>query len=125
VDRKPDLIVSGGENVYSAEVERVLVEHPLVLEAAVLSRPDERWGEAVVGVVVRTDPSLTPEDLVAFCRERLAEYKCPKDIMMLDDAELMPRNPMGKVQKFRVRKELVEPPSAASLPGSRNRVENG
>ncbi len=119
VDRKPDMIVSGGENVYSAEVERVLVEHPGVLEAAVVGRPHELWGEAVVGVVVRASDALDPDELRAFCRERLAGYKCPKDIVILDDPADLPRNPMGKIQKFRVRKEVVEPrftPAASANP---------
>ena len=100
VDRVKDMIISGGENVYCAEVERVLVEHPAVLEAAVVGRPDDVWGERVVGaVVLRSGSETTASDLIEFARARLAHYKCPKQINFLD---ALPRNPMGKVQKFRL-----------------------
>jgi acyl-CoA synthetase (AMP-forming)/AMP-acid ligase II len=114
VDRKKDMIISGGENVYTAEVERVLHEHPGVLEAAVVGLPDARWGEQVVAVVVaRSD--VTPDNaaLQAFCRERLAGYKVPRRIEFM--AEL-PRNPMGKVQKFRIIEALVSRSTTGDAP---------
>ena len=105
VDRVKDMIISGGENVYCAEVERVLHEHPSVLEAAVVGLPDPTWGERVAAVVVpRPGAALQPSEVVAFTRERLAHYKCPREVFV---REALPRNPMGKVQKFRVVEELV------------------
>jgi acyl-CoA synthetase (AMP-forming)/AMP-acid ligase II len=104
VDRNKDMIISGGENVYTAEVERVLHEHPGVLEAAVVGLPDPRWGEQVVAMVVaRSDATPDTAALQTFCRERLAGYKVPRRFELV--AEL-PRNPMGKVQKFRIVEQL-------------------
>ncbi|HWD55592.1 MAG TPA: long-chain fatty acid--CoA ligase [Acidimicrobiales bacterium] len=97
VDRLKDMIVSGGENIAGSEVERVLYEHDAVLEAAVVGRPDERWGEVPVAfVVVRAGESATAEELLAHCAERLAKFKVPKDVTFL---EALPRNPSGKVLK--------------------------
>jgi len=104
VDRMKDMIITGGENVYTAEVERVLHEHPDVLEAAVVGLPDERWGEQVTAVVVARDAAIPDTaGLQAFCRGRLAGYKVPRRIELV--AEL-PRNPMGKVQKFKIVERL-------------------
>jgi acyl-CoA synthetase (AMP-forming)/AMP-acid ligase II len=101
VDRLKDMIVSGGENIAGSEVERVLYEHAAVLEAAVVGRPDERWGEVPVAfVVLRTGQSATAEELVAHCASRLAKYKVPKDVTFL---EALPRNPSGKVLKRELR----------------------
>jgi len=98
VDRVKDMIISGGENVYCAEVERVLVDHPAVLEGAVIGLPDETWGERVTAiVVVRVGAELDRFGLLEHCRANLAGYKCPKQIEVV--AEL-PRNPMGKVKKY-------------------------
>ena len=102
-DRVKDMIVSGGENVYPAEVENALMGHPDVADVGVVGIPDERWGEAVHAVVVKaegTDP--TPESLIAFAREHLAGFKCPKSISF---TEALPRNPSGKILK----RELREP----------------
>jgi acyl-CoA synthetase (AMP-forming)/AMP-acid ligase II len=102
VDRKKDIIVTGGENVASGEVERVLAAYPQVLDVAVVGRADERWGEAVTAVVV-FEPDGTAADadaLRAYCRERLAPYKVPKRI---EFTAALPRNSMGKVQKFLLR----------------------
>lgn len=96
VDRTKDMIVSGGENVYPAEIERVLVEHPKVKELAVIGVPDERWGEAVKAVVVRSDDSLTAEELLAFARGKIAGYKMPKTVDFID---ALPRNANGKILK--------------------------
>ena len=96
-DRVKDLIISGGENIYPAEVERVLAENPDVAEVAVIGVPDEKWGEAVKAVVVASPGATLDEaDLIAFCRRRLAGYKTPKSV---DVVEAVPRNPTGKVLK--------------------------
>jgi acyl-CoA synthetase (AMP-forming)/AMP-acid ligase II len=97
VDRLKDMIVSGGENIAGSEVERVLYEHPAVLEAAVVGRPDERWGEVPVAfVVLRDGQSAAPDELITHCRERLARFKVPKEVTFL---QALPRNPSGKVLK--------------------------
>lgn len=101
VDRKKDMIICGGENVYSIEVENVLYQHPAVLEAAVYGVPDETWGERVVAaVVLRPGRAASAEELEVFCRERLAAYKAPRLIRFL--AEL-PRTGSGKLQKRALR----------------------
>jgi acyl-CoA synthetase (AMP-forming)/AMP-acid ligase II len=100
-DRVKDMIISGGENIYPAEVENALAEHPGVADVAVIGVPDERWGETVKAIVVRrpdTDPR--PDDIIAFARERLAHYKCPTTV---DFAETLPRNPSGKLLKRELR----------------------
>ncbi len=102
VDRKKDLIISGGENVYSAEVEDALFAHPAVAEAAVIGVPDQRWGEAVRAVVVlRPDHAATAEELVEHCRARLARYKAPRSVVFVD---ALPRNAAGKVLKPELRR---------------------
>jgi fatty-acyl-CoA synthase len=93
VDRKKDMVITGGENVYPAEVERVLTELPGVVDAAVIGLPDERWGERVTAVVVG---SVAPDDVVAHCRSRLASYKCPRAVELVDE---IPRNATGKILK--------------------------
>lgn len=101
VDRLKDMIVSGGENIASSEVERVLYEHPAVVEVAVVSRPDERWGEVPVAfVVTAAESSATPEELVEHCRTQLAKFKVPKAVVFID---ALPRNPSGKVLKRELR----------------------
>jgi fatty-acyl-CoA synthase len=92
--RLKDMFISGGENVYPAEVEDVLHAHPAVEDAAVVGVPDERWGEVGVAFVVAR--GVTEEELVAFCRERLARFKVPKSVRFVD---AIPRNSMGKIQK--------------------------
>jgi malonyl-CoA/methylmalonyl-CoA synthetase len=102
--RSKDLIISGGLNIYPPEVERVLVEHPAVNACAVIGCPDRQWGEKVTAVVVLNQgASVTDEELIRFCRERLAPYKSPKSIFFRGD---LPRNAMGKVQKAELRKEV-------------------
>ncbi|WP_295549255.1 class I adenylate-forming enzyme family protein [uncultured Pseudacidovorax sp.] len=106
VDRKKDMIISGGFNVYSAEVEAVLFEHPAVLEAAVVGVPDPKWGEAVCAVVVaRPGQSVEPEMLRTFCREKLGGVKAPKQVIL---REALPRNAAGKIQKRLLRDSLME-----------------
>jgi acyl-CoA synthetase (AMP-forming)/AMP-acid ligase II len=101
-DRIKDMIITGGENVYSPEVERVLAEHPAVAEIAIIGVPDDRWGETVKAVVAfRPGQSATAEELTAFARDRLARYKVPSSI---DVVEALPRNPSGKILKRDLRK---------------------
>jgi fatty-acyl-CoA synthase len=100
-DRKKDMIVSGGENIATSEVERVLYECEAVLEAAVVAMPDERWGEVPRAfVVLRPGREITPEELIGHCRARLAGFKTPKQVVLL---EVLPRNPSGKVLKRELR----------------------
>jgi len=100
VGRLKDMVISGGENVYPAEIESVLHEHPVVAEAAVLGVPDERWGEACAAFVVLAAEASETE-LLAFCRERLAKFKVPREIRFVEE---LPRNAMGKI----VKSELLE-----------------
>jgi long-chain acyl-CoA synthetase len=100
VDRAKDMIVSGGENVYSTEVEDALYRHPAVVEAAVFAVPDERWGEAVHAIVVPRAP-VTPDELIAHCRAAIAGYKVPKAIDLR--AEALPKSGAGKVLKRELR----------------------
>ncbi len=101
MDRAKDIIISGGENISSVEVERALYQHPAVLECAVIGVPDEKWGEVPKAyVVLKPGASATPEELIEFCRQRLARFKVPKAVEFL--AEL-PKTSTGKVQKFRLR----------------------
>jgi fatty-acyl-CoA synthase len=97
VDRKKDLIISGGENISSVEVENALAEHPAVLEAAVVGVPDERWGEVPRAfVALRAGQTASPDELIGFVRERLAHFKAPKEVRVLD---ALPRGGTGKVLK--------------------------
>ncbi|UAL30921.1 long-chain-fatty-acid--CoA ligase [Nocardioides rotundus] len=101
-DRLKDMIISGGENIYSPEVERVLAEHPAVAEVAVIGVPDDRWGESVKAVLsLKPDTSATESELIDYARERLAHYKAPKSVDVLD---ALPRNPTGKILKRDLRK---------------------
>jgi len=99
-DRLKDMIISGGENIYSIEVERVLAEHDAVVEVAVIGVPDDKWGEVVKAVVV-IEGETSESELIAFARERLAAYKCPKSVDITDE---LPRNPTGKILKKELRK---------------------
>ncbi|HZU13348.1 MAG TPA: o-succinylbenzoate--CoA ligase [Chloroflexota bacterium] len=108
LDRRDDLIVSGGENIYPAEVERVLSGHPAVADVCVVGIPDTRWGQRPVAAVVLRG-SATSADLLTFCRERLAGYKVPDRFVIRDE---LPRNAGGKVLRRVVRETLDEPPSA-------------
>ena len=98
-DRKKDVIISGGENVSSIEVEDALMSHPAVREVAVIGIPDEKWGELVTGLVVG-DGEVTADELITHCRQELAGYKCPKRIDFVDE---LPRTATGKLQKFKLR----------------------
>jgi acyl-CoA synthetase (AMP-forming)/AMP-acid ligase II len=102
-DRVKDMIVSGGENVYPAEVENAIFSHPDVADVAVIGVPDEKWGEAVKALIVPKpgcDPSAA--DIITWARERIAGYKCPKTVEQISE---LPRNPSGKI----LRKDLREP----------------
>jgi acyl-CoA synthetase (AMP-forming)/AMP-acid ligase II len=104
VDRKKDMILTGGENVYPREVEEILYEHPGVVEAAVIGASDSKWGEKVVAVVCRREGAdLTGEELIAFCRERIASYKKPRHVVFV---EILPRNASGKVLKRELRDRI-------------------
>ena len=101
VDRKKDMILTGGENVYPREVEEVLYRHPAVVEAAVIGAPDPKWGEKVVAVIrVREGHAVTGAELVAFCREEMAGYKKPRHVVFIDT---LPKNASGKVLKRELR----------------------
>jgi acyl-CoA synthetase (AMP-forming)/AMP-acid ligase II len=106
VDRKKDMIVTGGENVYSTEVENVLYMHPQILEAAVFGVPDERWGEAVnAAVVLRAGETATADEIIAFCKEHQAAYKAPKAIIFLDE---LPKTGSGKIYKKGLRDPFLK-----------------
>jgi acyl-CoA synthetase (AMP-forming)/AMP-acid ligase II len=102
VDRKKDMIVSGGENVYSREVEDVLYRHPAIEEVAVVGIPDAVWVERVHAVVaLKAGSGAKENDIIAFCKEHLASYKAPKS---LEFVESLPKNPQGKILKKEIRK---------------------
>ncbi|MFO7997217.1 MAG: AMP-binding protein, partial [Dehalococcoidia bacterium] len=100
-DRKKDMIISGGENVYPREVEEILYRHPAVLEAAVIGIPDPYWVEKVHAVVAtKKGASATAEELVAFCKKHIAGYKVPKTVEFMDS---LPKNAAGKILKKELR----------------------
>ncbi len=106
VDRKADMIVTGGENVYPKEVEDVLYSHPAVAMAAVVSAPDEKWGERVQAVIVlKPHRSAEADELITFCKEKLAGYKCPKGVEFW---ESLPTTPVGKILRKDVKKKFWE-----------------
>ncbi len=99
-DRSKDIIISGGENISSIEVEGVLYKHPAVLEAAVVARPDDYWGETPCAfVVLKAGMGATEESIIEFCRENMAHYKCPKTVVFTE----LPKTSTGKIQKFVLR----------------------
>lgn len=105
VDRVKDMVISGGENVYPAEVETVLYDHPAVAEVAVVGLPDERWGETVTAVLaLRQDATVSLDELREFARTRLAGYKLPS---RLETVEALPRNPAGKILKYQLRAQFT------------------
>ena len=106
MDRKKDMVLSGGYNIYSKEVELALLEHPAVQDAAVIGVPDPVFGEAVAAYIeLRTGAAATQEEIVAHCRDRIAGYKKPKHVRFLAP---LPRNSTGKVQKFELRRAFSE-----------------
>jgi long-chain acyl-CoA synthetase len=103
VDRVKDMIISGGENVYSAEVENAIHQNPAVAECAVIGIPHEKWGEQVHAIVCLNEGAvLTAEDLIADCKERIANYKCPRSVEFRD--EPLPLSGAGKILKAELRK---------------------
>jgi len=106
VDRKKDMILTGGENVYSTEVENVLYMHPAILECAVIGVPDHKWGETVKGIVVlKPGQKATAEEIIQFCKDRIAHYKTPKSI---DFVGALPRTGSGKIHKKGLRDKYWE-----------------
>src|SRR5690606_7213396 len=101
-DRSKDIIISGGENISTIEVEGVLYRHPAVLEAAVVARPDEKWGETPSAfVTLRPGAAATEAEIIAFCRERLARFKAPRKVVFGP----LPKTSTGKIQKFVLREQ--------------------
>jgi acyl-CoA synthetase (AMP-forming)/AMP-acid ligase II len=109
-DRLKDMIISGGENIYPAEVEVVLMAHPGIADAAVIGMPSERWGESPLAIVVLEDAQLDEQALIDYCSEKLARFKLPKRVEFVDE---IPRNATGKSMKVELRKQFA----AVSAPG--------
>lgn len=106
VDRKDDMIITGGENVYSIEVENVLYSHPDILEAAVIGLPDELWGEMVTAVVVpKSGQELPAAEIINFCKDMLAHFKAPKKIFFIDE---LPKTGSGKIYKYKLRQKFCK-----------------
>ncbi len=104
-DRSKDIIISGGENISSIEVEQTLYRHPAVLEAAVIAQPDEKWGETPCAfVTLKEGAHATEEEIIAFCRENMAHFKCPKTVIFGP----LPKTSTGKIQKYVLRERLTE-----------------
>jgi fatty-acyl-CoA synthase len=99
-DRSKDIIISGGENISTIEVEDVLYRHPAVLEAAVVAKPDERWGETPCAfVTLKSDAAAGADDIIAFCRQHMARFKAPRNVVFGP----LPKTSTGKIQKFVLR----------------------
>jgi len=99
-DRSKDIIISGGENISTIEVEGVLFKHPAVLDVAVVACPDDKWGETPCAfVMLREGAEATAAELISFCRDNMAHFKCPKTVVFDD----LPKTSTGKVQKFVLR----------------------
>jgi fatty-acyl-CoA synthase len=99
-DRSKDIIISGGENISTIEVENAIYGHPAVLEAAVVARPDEKWGETPCAfVALRPGKTASEQEIIDFCRDRMAHFKTPKTVVFSD----LPKTSTGKVQKFKLR----------------------
>jgi len=105
-DRSKDIIISGGENISSIEVENALYAHPAVLMAAVVAKPDEKWGETPCAFIELKDPdaNITEQEIITFCRDNLAHYKCPKTVIFTT----LPKTSTGKIQKFKLREQLPQ-----------------
>ena len=104
-DRIKDMIISGGENIYPAEVENVILSHESVLEVAVIGLPDEKWGETVCAVLVKNEDELDEQAVIEYCGEKLSRYKLPRKVVF---AESIPRNPSGKILKRVLRDQFIE-----------------
>ena len=106
MDRKKDMIISGGYNIWPSEVENILYQHPAVFEAAVVAVPDEKWGEVVKGVLVLKEGlKADEEEIILFCKDRLAGFKAPKSI---DFVNTLPKNPAGKIMRKEIREKYWE-----------------
>lgn len=105
VDRKKDMIRSGGENIYAKEVELCIVSHPAVRDCAVFGVLDDDYGEKVVAAIVRDDPDLTESEIISFVRGKIAGFKAPRLVIFLDD---LPKTPAGKIKKHEIRKQLAD-----------------
>jgi acyl-CoA synthetase (AMP-forming)/AMP-acid ligase II len=112
VDRKKDMIISGGENIYCAEVEGAIAGHPAVADVAVVGAKHPRWGETPIAVVVAADPADPPslDDLTSWTADRLASYKKPTGVVVVDE---LPRNASGKVLKHELRARYGAAPTGA------------
>ncbi|MBT6204988.1 MAG: AMP-binding protein, partial [Rhodospirillaceae bacterium] len=103
-DRSKDIIISGGENISTIEIEGVLYRHPAVVEAAVVAKPDEKWGETPCAfVTLRPGAEATDKEIIAFCRENLAGFKCPRYVVFTD----LPKTSTGKIQKSVLREQAA------------------
>ena len=105
-DRMKDMIISGGENVYPAEIENVLLSHPGISDAAVIGQDSAKWGESPLAIIVRTDQTLTEAQVLEHCSTKLARFKLPKGAVFI---EQIPRNPSGKVLKRVLREQYPGP----------------
>ena len=106
MDRSKDMIISGGENIYPREIEEVLIRHPAVREVSVIGVPDEKWGEAIKGIVALNPGSkVTEEELIDFCKRNIASYKKPKSIDFIQE---LPKNNYGKILKREIRAKYWE-----------------
>jgi fatty-acyl-CoA synthase len=115
-DRSKDIIISGGENISTIEVEGVLYRHPAVLEAAVVARPDETWGETPCAfVTLKPGASATADEIIRHCRDHLARFKVPKTVVF----GALPKTSTGKVQKFALREQAksLQPPEDSAVKG--------
>ncbi|HIC26880.1 MAG TPA: acyl-CoA synthetase, partial [Gammaproteobacteria bacterium] len=101
-DRSKDIIISGGENISTIEIESVLYQHPAVAEAAIVAKPDKKWGETPCAFVsLKEEAEATEEELIQFCRDNLAHFKCPKKVVFTE----LPKTSTGKIQKFILREQ--------------------
>ena len=105
-DRKKDMVISGGENVYPAEIENVLLQHPEITDAAVIGQPSKKWGESPFAIVVKANPSLDEQSVLEHCNGKLARFKLPKAAAFVD---AIPRNPSGKILKRVLREQFANP----------------
>jgi fatty-acyl-CoA synthase len=104
-DRSKDVIISGGENISSIEVEDALYKHPLVQAAAVVAKPDEKWGETPCAFIeLKPGAVTTQDDIIAWCRNHLASYKCPRYVVFTE----LPKTATGKIQKFKLRQKAMQ-----------------
>jgi len=106
VDRAKDMFISGGENVYPAEVEKVLLDNPKIQDVAVIGVPDEKWGErGVAFIVLKNGEAMNQEEIISFCKGRLAKYKIPKSIVFVTE---LPKTASGKIKKHKLREEYIQ-----------------